>query len=230
MTYYQSMCAKCELEKANSSKKVLFPILRLIHAIVPSPEEHQCSTGDFKEQLRTFMASCIGHNKAGRCVWWWGASRTHPVKLPLKLLGINIKKGAIKTVDILACFAFSPRAYWLWKQGDHICWILRADLEFWECRDYKEFIPFSSFCFFSSVMSSRDYCVSRRYQKLTITATGVTVVSMANQSPSLQKFTFIQTTVSVMKLVVGTWERVGEIDRLGREGLSQDLTFKLRTE
>lgn len=73
------MCAKCELEKANSSKKVLFPILRLIHAIVPSPEEHQCSTGDFKEQLRTFMASCIGHNKAGRCVWWCGASRTHPV-------------------------------------------------------------------------------------------------------------------------------------------------------
>lgn len=36
--------------------------------------------------------------------------------------------------------------------------------------------------------------------------------------------------VGAVELVGETWERVGKIDKVGREGLSEDLTFSLRTE
>lgn len=49
--------------------------------MVPSPEEHQCSVGNFKEQSRAVLASCTAHKKAGRylCVCVGGSCRTHPV-------------------------------------------------------------------------------------------------------------------------------------------------------
>lgn len=70
-------------------------------------------------------------------------------------------------------------------------------------RNYEGFVPFSPFCFFSSVTSSSDYHVSRRNQKVTITATGAIVMGMANQGPSLQKLIFIQTVVGIVKLIGG---------------------------
>lgn len=36
--------------------------------------------------------------------------------------------------------------------------------------------------------------------------------------------------MGVVELIGGTWERVSKIDRVGREGLSEDLAFTLRTE
>lgn len=101
----------------------------------------------------------------------------------LKLLGINIRKGAIKTVDILACFSISPRSYPFWKEtrGLHMpdteCKLGMLGIG----RDYEWFITFfSPICLLSSLIPSRDYCLPRWYQKVTIPASGDMIVSITN--------------------------------------------------
>lgn len=71
-----SMSAECKLENANPSKTSISYVVIVFFPMVPSPEEHQCSVGNFKEQSRAVLASCTAHKKAGRylCVCVWGGA------------------------------------------------------------------------------------------------------------------------------------------------------------
>lgn len=73
------MSAECKLENANPSETSIFYVVIDFFPVVPSPEEHQCSVGNFKEQSRAVLASCAAHKKAGRylCVCVGGGSAGH---------------------------------------------------------------------------------------------------------------------------------------------------------
>lgn len=72
------MSAECKLENANPSEtSIFYVVIDFFFPMVPSPEEHQCSVGNFKEQSRAVLASCTAHKKAGRYLCVWGGRAGH---------------------------------------------------------------------------------------------------------------------------------------------------------